>query len=58
MDFLPSHRMLPSFNAGRPHLPAGFVRGGVSQRSQSRGTLVDCGGLTAKRSKRPWMKTA
>ena len=48
MGFLPFHRVLPSFNAGRPHRPARFVRGGVSQRSHSRGTMVDCGGLTTK----------
>ena len=40
-----------------PHRPAGFVRGGVSQRSQRRGTTVDCGGLTNKWRKQPsWIE--
>ena len=43
----------------RPAEPAaGSVRWRLSQRSQSRGTMVDCGGLTAKWRKQPWMKTA
>jgi hypothetical protein len=44
----------------RPAAPSGWIcRGGVSQRSQRRGTLVDCGGLTTKWRKQPsWMKTA
>jgi hypothetical protein len=45
----PQSKRLAAVLKCRPtELAAGFVQWRLSERSQSRGTMVDCGGLTAK----------